>query len=49
MIKPAWGQETGAFLTVRGYDVNFKMYSGVGHEIGYGEVMRNQLVFGIKW
>lgn len=39
MIKPEWGSRTGSFLTLRGFDVHFKLYDCVGHEIGVKQVI----------
>lgn len=38
MIHPVWGAQTGSFLTLRGFDVCYKTYPDVGHEIGVDEV-----------
>ena len=38
MIHPVWGTQSGSFLTLRGFDVRYKTYANVGHEIGLEEV-----------
>lgn len=39
MINPVWGSQTGSFLTIRGFDVRYKTYRDVRHEIGLDEVL----------
>lgn len=44
MIRSVWGAQTGAFLTLRGFDVHHKTYRDLDHEIGVQEVFQSTLL-----